>query len=275
MITPASHPFRSPEHLSKTGNSSIRIKGFFNQCSLFLILSLGLSLFVMLLPGCAPAGSASKKYSHPTQKPYKIKNRIYYPIPSSYGFTQKGIASWYGRDFHGKRTSNSEIYNMYDMTAAHKTLPMNTVVLVRNLENNREVVVRVNDRGPFVRGRIIDLSYSAARKLDIVGNGTAKVYLVALGDAQKNQEELKQFARSLYEGQFYIQIGSFQDRGNALRLQKRFTDAGHTTLIQKHYGNNAVYFRVHVYVGQTLKGALKERDILEARGYKDAFVIAR
>ena len=274
MITPASYSFRSQKHLSKMGNSLIGIKRLNDQCSLFLILSLVFSLFVMFLPGCAPAGSASKKYSHPTQKPYKIKNRIYYPIPSSYGFTQTGIASWYGRDFHGKRTSNAEVYNMYDMTAAHKTLPMNTVVLVRNLENNREVVVRVNDRGPFVRGRIIDLSYNAARKLDIVGNGTAKVYLVALGDAQKNQDELKRFARSFHEGQFYIQIGSFQNKGNALRLQRRFTEAGHTTLIQKHYGNNAVYFRVHVYVGKTLKVALRERDVLEARGYKDAFVIA-
>lgn len=232
-------------------------------------------LLLSLLPACSPAAPSSKNYSHPTQKPYVINNKVYYPIPSSYGFTQSGIASWYGKDFHGRKTSNAETYNMHDMTAAHKTLPMNTVLLVKNLENNREVVIRVNDRGPFVRGRVIDLSYSAARKLDIVGNGTARVHLTALGDATKGGAELKRMAKRFYEGDFYIQIGSFGNRNNALRLQQRFTKAGHTTLIQKYYGQDQVYYRVHVYVGKTLKGAQRERDILESRGYKDSFVIAR
>ena len=163
---------------------------------------------------------------------------------------------------------------MYDMTAAHKTLPMNTVLLVRNLENHKEVVVRVNDRGPFVRGRVIDLSYKAANRLDIIGRGTARVHLVALGDAQKGEMELKQMARTFYEGEFYIQIGSFANKHNALRLQHRFTKAGHTALIQKYYGRDTIYYRVHVYVGRTLRGAIKERQVLESRGYKDAFVIA-
>jgi rare lipoprotein A len=225
------------------------------------------------LPACSTAAS-KKNYSHPTQKPYVIKNRLYYPIPSSYGFTQKGIASWYGDDFHGRKTSNAETYNMYEMTAAHKTLPMHTVLLVKNLDNNREVVVRVNDRGPFVRGRIIDLSYTAAKKIGIVGRGTARVHLTALGDAQQGSEELKRLAKTFYEGEFYIQIGSFANQNNALRLQKRFTQAGHTTLIQKYYGPDRIYYRVHVYVGKTLAGAEQERKILERRGYKDAFVIA-
>ncbi len=233
-----------------------------------IVLSLSTSL-----PACSTAAS-KKHYSHPTQKPYVINNRIYYPIPSSYGFTQTGIASWYGEDFHGRKTSNAETYDMYEMTAAHKTLPMHTVLLVRNLENNREIVVRVNDRGPFVRGRIVDLSYTAAQKIGLIGRGTARVHLTALGDAQQGSEELKRLAKTFYEGEFYVQIGSFANQNNALRLQKRFTQAGHTTLIQKYYGPDRIYYRVHVYVGKTLQRAEQERIALERRGYKDAFVIA-
>ena len=92
----------------------------------------------------------------------------------------EGIASWYGPDFHGRRTANGEIYNMYGMTAAHKTLPFDTMLRVTNLENGRSVVVRVNDRGPYAKGRIIDLSKSAAEKLQMIGPGTARVRLEVL-----------------------------------------------------------------------------------------------
>lgn len=246
-----------------------------NVINLMMMVAIML-FFLTSLPACSSASSDSskKEYSHPTQKPYVINNKVYYPIPSSYGFTQKGIASWYGDYFHGRKTSNAETYNMYEMTAAHKTLPMNTILLVRNLENNTEIVVRVNDRGPFVRGRIIDLSYTAAKKLDIVGKGTARVHLTALGDAKKESADLKRMAKNFYIGEFYIQIGSFANRNNARRLQQRFTQAGHTTLIQKYYGPGKIYHRVHVYVGKTLKGAEQQRKILESRGYKNAFVIA-
>jgi len=101
-----------------------------------------------------------------TMRPYTVGGKRYYPTMVSVGDTFSGIASWYGRDFHGKKTSNGEYYNMYDFTAAHKTLPMNTMLKVTNLRNNRSVIVRVNDRGPFVNNRIIDLSYAAAKRLD-------------------------------------------------------------------------------------------------------------
>ncbi|THB71830.1 MAG: septal ring lytic transglycosylase RlpA family protein [Desulfobulbaceae bacterium] len=236
--------------------------------SLLLTLS-----FLLLLSSCGPA--SSKTYSHPTQRPYVINNQVYYPIPSAYGFTQKGVASWYGRDFHGRSTSNGETYNMYEMTGAHKTLPMNTVLLVTNLENNREVVIRVNDRGPFVRGRIIDLSYTAAKKLGIVRAGTARVRITALGDARKDQAQIKKLAKSFYTGEFYVQIGSFTKPANATRLRNRFIEAGHQTIIRKYKINDVLYHRVHVYVGKTLSGAQQARNILEQRGYKNAFVIAK
>jgi rare lipoprotein A len=227
-------------------------------------------------PGCSTAASTSQaKYSHPTQRPYKINNKTYYPIPSSYGFQQKGIASWYGSDFHGRKTSNGETYNMYNLTAAHKTLPMNTVLLVKNLDNNREIVVRVNDRGPFVRGRVVDLSYGAARKIDMVGSGTARVIITALGEAGKRQEEIIEMARGFYEGYYYVQIGAFTNPDNAIRLQNRFLEAGHKTIIKKYRGKKTLYYRVQVFVGNSLKDAAQARVILEKRGYRGAFVVAQ
>jgi rare lipoprotein A len=113
--------------------------------------------------------------------PYRVDGITYTPMVSSLGYSEKGIASWYGEDFHGKASANGECYNMYAYTAAHKSLPLPSLVRVTNLENNRSIVVKVNDRGPFVRGRIIDLSYAAAQSLDVVRSGTAPVLVEAIG----------------------------------------------------------------------------------------------
>lgn len=116
-----------------------------------------------------------------TMRPYNVFGIRYYPFVANVGDKFDGIASWYGPDFHAKKTSNGEIYNMYAMTAAHKTLPMNTVVRVDNLDNGRSTIVRINDRGPFVTGRIIDLSNKAAHEIDMVRKGTARVKVTVLG----------------------------------------------------------------------------------------------
>ena len=116
-----------------------------------------------------------------TMRPYNVFGIRYYPFVANVGDQFDGIASWYGPDFHAKKTSNGEIYNMYAMTAAHKTLPMNTVVRVDNLDNGRSTIVRINDRGPFVAGRIIDLSNKAAHEIDMVRKGTARVKVTVLG----------------------------------------------------------------------------------------------
>ncbi|NBV54762.1 MAG: septal ring lytic transglycosylase RlpA family protein, partial [Proteobacteria bacterium] len=115
--------------------------------------------------------------------PYLIDGIRYTPISTSTNFSEKGIASWYGSDFHGNATANGECYNMYAFTAAHRTLPLPTIARVTNLENNRSVVVKINDRGPFARGRVIDLSYAAAQSLGVVRNGTAPVLVEAIGGA--------------------------------------------------------------------------------------------
>ena len=123
----------------------------------------------------------SKEMHKYTMRPYSVFGITYYPFVAKIGDDFDGIASWYGPDFHSKKTSNGEIYDMYDTTAAHKTLPMNTVVKVENLENGKTIIVRINDRGPFVKGRIIDLSNKAAHEIDMVRRGTAKVKVSVLG----------------------------------------------------------------------------------------------
>lgn len=149
-------------------------------------------------------------------RPYEIEGVVYTPMQSSVGFRQQGVASWYGRAFHGKPTATGEPYDMFAMTAAHKTLPLPSYVAVRNLDNGREAVVRVNDRGPFRRGRVLDLSYAAAQKLDIVNQGSARVELVAMQPSgEKGFEELA-----------FLQAGSFSDPRNAAGLAQRLEAAG-------------------------------------------------
>lgn len=120
------------------------------------------------------------KKSVSASAPYTVRGKTYYPMHSEQGFTEQGIASWYGRKFHGYHTSNGEVYDMFSMTAAHKTLPLPSFVKVTNLENGLSAIVRVNDRGPFHDDRIIDLSYAAAYKLGFYRQGTAKVKIEAL-----------------------------------------------------------------------------------------------
>jgi len=165
---------------------------------------------------------------------------------------------------------------MNGITAAHKLLPMHTMLLVTNLENGRNLVVRVNDRGPFVRGRIIDLSYGAAKKLDLLEAGTAQVRITALGEVQKGngQQRFKHHA-DLQSGEYFVQIGAFTQKYNGLKLQGRFLDAGHHTVIRKAIVKGRTFYRVQVYVGQTLRGARRGELALLDKGYKGAFIIAR
>jgi rare lipoprotein A len=131
------------------------------------------------LPGDAiPRPEARSRYGNGPV--YEVLGKRYTVMPSGAGYSERGVASWYGQKFHGRLTSNRETYNMYAMTAAHKTLPLPTYVQVRNLRNDRSIVVRVNDRGPFVHNRIIDLSYAAALRLDMVTGGTSLVEVTAI-----------------------------------------------------------------------------------------------
>lgn len=132
--------------------------------------------------GAIPKEEPVSKYGNP--KSYKVLGETYKVKGTSKGYSEVGIASWYGKDFHGKRTSSGTSYNMHSYSAAHKTLPIPTYVKVTNLENGKSINVRVDDRGPFSKGRIIDLSYRAAKDLDVIGKGTAKVKVEALAPYQ-------------------------------------------------------------------------------------------
>lgn len=163
---------------------------------------------------------------------YEVFGKRYTVMNSSAGYQERGVASWYGTKFHGNLTSSQEVYDMYQMTAAHKTLPLPTFVRVRNLRNNKAVVLRVNDRGPFVANRIIDLSYAAAVKLDMVGTGVALVEVTAISfDAPRANRPARQVSGSrseltLASHQIFVQVGAFGDRANAGRRLRLLTTAG-------------------------------------------------
>ena len=185
-------------------------------------------------PDPVPKVEPRSRYGNPAS--YTVFGKRYYTLTSSQGFTERGIASWYGDKFHGRRTSSGETYDMYAMTAAHTRLPLPTYVQVTNLENGKQVVVRVNDRGPFHQNRVIDLSYSAARKLDIVTQGTGLVEIRALdplhyrlseeaGHSPARGTDAKEAkvaaAGTELSGQYtgrpriFVQVGAFSERAGA------------------------------------------------------------
>jgi rare lipoprotein A len=154
------------------------------------------------------------------------------PAPS--GYTEEGNASWYGEPFHGRRASNGEIYDMYKLTAAHRTLPFETMVRVTNLNNGKSTVVRITDRGPFVDNRIIDLSLAAAQEVDSVGPGVVPVRVEVLGGVDPTA------------GFFTVQVGAFRDRGNAERLRERLIASYSPIFIQQYDSPDGVFYRVRV-----------------------------
>lgn len=188
---------------------------------------------------------------HPTMCAYTVNGVRYCPSTVTVGETFQGYASWYGPDFNGKLTSNGEHYDMYAFTAAHKTLPMHTIVRVTNLDNLKQVTVRINDRGPFVKERIIDLSKAAARTISMTAKGTAPVRLEILGfnDGQKKPKDTvetvtKDKAREyrVEEGNVYVQIGSFALLSGAETYHKRFESLGeqYKAIIKEHNGMHKV-----------------------------------
>lgn len=151
---------------------------FYKMIYRYLVVFISISL--LFLASCAHKAGVAKKG---TPGCYTIKGRTYSPMKTArVGQTETGVASWYGPGFHGKKTSSGEVYDMHCLTAAHKTLPLNTIVKVTNLKTEREVTVRVNDRGPFVDDRIIDLSLAAAKNVGMIGDGTAPVRVTVVGE---------------------------------------------------------------------------------------------
>ncbi len=231
----------------------------------------------------APSSPRSSKAIHrATLRAYTVHGKTYHPTIVSVGWRQDGIASWYGPNFHGGATSNGERYNMYAMTAAHKTLPMNTMVRVTNRRNGRSVVVRINDRGPFVSGRIIDLSYMAARKLGIDKTGTAPVRVEVLGfdsliasmakkrtpDAVSAPVPRRQV---VLEG-FGVQVGAFRRLHGAQVYQQRYDnfEGRYHTMIKKFIVGGEPLYRVWLMGFQSEEEA---KDFIKSWGIPGAFII--
>lgn len=198
--------------------------------------------------------------------PYHVLGRSYHVMQAPEGYSERGVASWYGRKFHGKRTSNGELYNMYGMTAAHKTLPIPSYVRVKNLSNDKSIIVRVNDRGPFHDGRVIDLSYTGAKKLGFERRGTAEVLVEYIDpvsyQAEQHVSEVERSAVSAsgepkaplpthsagYDlpPNTYLQVGAFGQSASAEALRYKVSQLAEAPIVIVPPKLNESLFKVRV-----------------------------
>lgn len=203
------------------------------------------------------------------KRPYDVDGIRYYPLRDHEGFRERGIASWYGRDFHGLKTSNGETYDMYASSAAHKTLPMGTLVQVTHLGTGAQIQVRINDRGPFAPGRIIDLSYGAARQIGIVESGLAEVEIVAIDSTYVPPKRSLASTNNSYA----IQIAAFSVAENAHLLADQMRSRFDKTQVATAAVNGQPVHRVRVGDFSTFEGAEKMVYQLIAEGYNGSFVV--
>lgn len=299
------------------------------QQSLSLLICVLLLSALVMATGCAkkkivpPDGSYTVKAPVPPsstgptaleppskwQKPksYTINGKTYTTMSSAAGYAEEGYASWYGKDFHGRKTANGEVYDMYGMTAAHKLLPFNTPVRVTNLETGRSTILRVNDRGPFIKDRIIDLTYTAAQDIGMAETGVARVRVEALQEAgssavaeadlkDESAQPVKQapkpstlsvFAKPamaaepvapartpesfLPEGRYFVQIGAFGKQANADGLKERMEHQGRPCRVVHDEARDL--WRVQVGPYAKVEQAEKAKDELAAVNDK-SFVFA-
>lgn len=212
----------------------------------------------------------------PGLKPYTINGIRYEPLSSHEGFLQDGIASSYGRDFHGRNTSSGEPFDMNAMTAAHKTLPLGVYVKVRHKRTGREIVVRINDRGPFVRERIIDLSEGAARRLEMIQEGLAPVKITALGYKieHKNGESEYRTPVSYDSGNFALQVVALKNKANAYRYADELKRKHGAADVQEAIVKGSTFYRVRLGRYSSLKTAQSAQESLERKGFPGNFVVA-
>lgn len=214
-------------------------------------------------------GCARTPVAPPVEKPappYTVGGTVYYPLSKVKDYKEQGVASWYGPDFHGKKTSSGETYDMYGYTAAHRLLPFGTKVQVTNLQNGKSTILKINDRGPFVKDRIIDLSFSGAKQIGLIGPGTAMVEVKVV--------EVPESLPKDWKGTFCVQVGAFAEQQNALRLKAQLArDYSQVSIVASEAGQGVLY-RVRVGTYPTLEATFAAQKDLSGRGYRDTFVVA-
>jgi len=262
-----------------------------------LIITLLLSMLIAVATGCSKklpeslpnsptSGHAhlpdGKGGIHKVGNPYKVGGRWYKPISDATTYDESGIASWYGRDFHGKYTANGEVYDMHALSAAHKTLPLPTLVRVTNLDNGRTVIVRVNDRGPFVKDRLIDLSYAAAKQLGYADRGTAHVRVQTLDMPAPNRENIlatrsepKTISRpdTTSAGKIFIQLGAFSSRENAMRLQNELKVSFPATHAESINLGGKMLYRVRIGPFENMTTIEQTVLSLQSKGFQKPMVV--
>jgi rare lipoprotein A len=203
----------------------------------------------------------------------------YYPLRDAYGYQKQGIASWYGKKFHGRPTASGETYNMHAVSAAHKTLPLQTMVEVTRLDTGKKIIVRINDRGPFVGDRIIDLSYAAAQKLGMAQKGTARVRVVALvrgrPGTRGSSPVIAEPAPDFSSGRFWIQVGAFGLSENAERLRDQLLFPREKVRLMPTEQLNGKTL-VRVQIGPFVKMELADEALSSAidQGFTASFIVA-
>ena len=229
------------------------------------------------IPNATPRAENRSRGGNP--KSYSVFGKRYYVMDSSAGYVERGIASWYGTAFHGKKTSNGETYSMYKMTAAHKSLPIPTYVEVTNLKSGKSIIVRVNDRGPFHQNRIIDLSYVAAKKLGIAGRGTGFVEVRAINPRSwKKDQSVKRSPKKSQKtnsdvDSLYIQAGAFASQHNATQLQKQLRTLFPNKSIQLAQNARDQLFRVRIGPISSVREADRIAQTISDNGHPTAKVI--
>ncbi|GMR21400.1 MAG: septal ring lytic transglycosylase RlpA family protein [Gammaproteobacteria bacterium] len=207
-------------------------------------------------------------------KPYVVFGKTYYPLMHAQGYRKKGVASWYGKKFHGKPTSSGERYNMYKMSAAHKTLPLPSFARITNLKNDKSIIVRVNDRGPFLHNRLIDLSYAAADRLGIIKTGTGLVEVEALTADTGTTTTIDTPVAAHTDARLFLQVGAFGERSNALRMKQVLQDMQiPSVFIQDISDNQHGVFRVRIGPLQNIAESDRISERLRSQGIREAHII--
>lgn len=241
---------------------------------------------VAAIPDAVPRDEPITRAGNPSS--YTVLGRTYHVKQSSDNHVERGIASWYGTKFHGRKTSNGEVYDMYKMTAAHKTLPIPTYVEVTNLQNGRSIVVRVNDRGPFHENRIIDLSYVAAKKLGIAAKGTGLVEVRSIDPDNWQAKPNSRYARNYRTGTntvktrppaneqdavLFIQAGAFASQHNALQLQQKLNQLLPESTVKLAFAEQDQLYRVRIGPLPSVSEADRVARTISENGYPPPQVV--